>query len=398
MRQAAVPPLCFALFAGLSPPLCVWLGKEVGRLAAHAQVPSDSPSSRVQASLQNMQSLSRSQRTDTQQIAPTPSANAARVPTLHHMSMLADAPTQNNAVDTPRRTCEKISTLWPSGSRRLSRRSSSANLPQSRTSTSAVGSMWLPVGRDGRIAEKRGQVQVRCQHKGKPIESSPGQGSAAVVSSGCLHAHWRMRGTTGATRCHHALPAPRAGAQQPGRASHACTSPRLPTHVLLQARRPHPPTVERAGDEVGVVAVLAHLHEHVVEGGHRGAAAPLAHLVHLLLQGRTDDQAACPTKNRGLPSSKRLWHGPTAAGWRRRRAPAGGGGSNQRAHAAGGMPQAVVAVSSGVAARPQAGGMRGAPLTLSVLSSSCWFSSFCFSAIEAYRMTCKPGGPHQWLQ
>jgi hypothetical protein len=51
-------------------------------------------------------------------------------------------------------------------------------------------------------------------------------------------------------------------------------------------------TVKGSGDEVWVVAVLAHLHEHVVEGGHRGAAAPLGHLVHLLLQVRRGGRQA----------------------------------------------------------------------------------------------------------
>lgn len=41
-------------------------------------------------------------------------------------------------------TCEKMRTLWPSGSRRLSRRSSSAILPQSRTSSSGLGKNTLP--------------------------------------------------------------------------------------------------------------------------------------------------------------------------------------------------------------------------------------------------------------
>lgn len=158
-------------------------------------------------------------------------------------------------------TCEKMRTLWPSGSRRVSRRSSSAILPQSRTISSGEGKNTEPAG------------------------------------------GWRGQGRRWVDGC--AAPQRRAGATQVVQACSPLNMASRPSSALSPAQG-SPPTVKGARDEVRVVAVLAHLHQHVVEGGHAGAAPPARHLVHLLLRAASQARKGGTTSNQpGLCRSPR---------------------------------------------------------------------------------------------
>jgi len=152
----------------------------------------------------------------------------------------------------------------------------------------------------------------------------------ALSRQACLHA--RPHASTFPLARQHTTPHSQTLAHTCA-STHTLTCTPTPTCTSdLHLHTPTHPLAEGRGDEVGVVAVLAHLHEDVVQGARRPQAPAilLRQHLHLLLwgkgRGRVREGFFC-----GSCGVRSFVFAPVGLGGARRRSAGGGGFSHKHA-------------------------------------------------------------------